>query len=148
MTCPTALRKAKEGRICFGSQLKSSPLCHKGLWWPTASFHLQPGSREMNAPLNALSPFYAVWGPSPCDDAMVGDYVHTVWICVAVTLFQTLPREGKIVLENSCFTEKSVRYIKLVGWRWMTQSECPGIQLSLWFLKFWKLLSLHFSSFR
>lgn len=55
----TALRKAKEGRACSGLQLKSGPSGRRGLWYSIASLHLQPGSREMNALLNAPSPSYA-----------------------------------------------------------------------------------------
>ena len=54
------------------------------------------------------------------------------------------------VLQISCFTEKSDRYSRPVGWRWMPQNyrttlgDCPGSQISLSFLEFCKLLTMHF----
>ena len=63
---------------------------------------------------------------------------------------QTLPRQDVAVLQIFCFTEKSVRYSRPVGWRWMSQcyrgtlSDCPGSLLSLSFLQFWKFFALYF----
>ena len=52
--------------------------------------------------------------------------------------------------ENCCFMEKSARYYGPIGWRWMPQQyrrtlgDCPGSEMSLSFLEFWKLLTMHF----
>ena len=62
----------------------------------------------------------------------------------------TFQSQGRTVFHNFCFSEKSVRYSGLVGWRWMPQhyreslGDCPSSQQSLSFLYFWKLLSLNF----
>lgn len=55
---------------------------------------------------------------------------------------QTLPRQGRTVLQNSCSTEKSVRYSRPVGQRCMPQccrrtwSDCPGSRICLHFYDF------------
>ena len=54
----------------------------------------------------------------------------------------TLPRQGMIILQKFCFTDKSVRYSRFVGWNWMHQcfrgsvSDCIGSQMFLSFLSF------------
>lgn len=70
---PHCSEKSKGRKGLFQVTVKSSPSCCRGLWYPIASLHLQPGSQEMNAALTAFSPSYAARGPSPCDDALVGD---------------------------------------------------------------------------
>lgn len=81
VTCPTALRKAKEGRICSGSQLKSSLSCHRSLWYPIASLHLQPGSREMNAPLTAPLLLMQSEVPAYVMTPWCGIFAHCVDMC-------------------------------------------------------------------
>ena len=51
------------------------------------------------------------------------------------------------VFEISCFMDKSAGYYGPEGWRWMPQQykrtlgDCPGSEMSLSFLEFWKLLT-------
>ena len=56
---------------------------------------------------------------------------------------------GRTVFGISCFIEKSVGYYGPVSWKWMPQryrrtlGDCPGSEMSLSFLKFWKLLTMY-----
>ena len=57
---------------------------------------------------------------------------------------------GRTVFEISYFMEKSAGYYGPVGSRWMpqwyrkTSGDCPGSEMSLSILEFWKLLTMHF----